>query len=333
MAYTLRQLAECSGAELIGDADCEVHGISSLSSARSGEISFLTSTRYVADLEKTSASAVILTKPHVDACPTHALVVSDPHLAYARIARLFYPLSPPRHAVATSARLDKDCTLDAPVSVAHGVCIGPDVHIAAGCCIAANCVIAPGARLGPDCRLGVGVSVGAGVRLGARVIVQSGTVIGSDGFGMAWTGKDWLKIPQAGTVVVGDDVEIGANTTVDRGALDDTVLENGVKIDNLVHIAHNVCIGEHTAIAACVAIAGSTHVGRRCRIGGAVAISDHLQIADDVVIMGMSGVAKSIRKPGMYASSLPLMEARVWRRSVLRLPQLDAMAKALQQRS
>lgn len=329
MVYTLQQLAECAGAELSGAADCRIHGVASLRLARSGEIAFLASRRHADYLPATRASAVILRRKHLADCPTEALVSEDPYLAYARIANLFHAPPALEHGIASSAELGAGCVLDEPLQLGRGVCIGPRARLGAGCQVEEHCVIGAGARLGPDCRLGPGVTVCPGARLGARAVIQAGAVIGSRGFGMAWTGRDWLAVPQLGSVVIGDDVEIGANTTIDRGALEDTVIEDGVKIDNQVQIAHNVQVGEHTAIAACCGIAGSARIGRRCRIGGAVGISGHLTISDDVTIMAMSGVAKSIDKPGVYASGLPLMEAREWRRAVLRLPQLDAMARTL----
>lgn len=329
MVYTLQQLAECAGADLTGGADCRIRGVASLQLARSGEIAFLASPHYADYLPTTRASAVILRRKHLPNCPTEALVSDDPYLAYARIANLFHAPSTPEHGIARNAEIATDCVLDQPLQLDHGVCIGPGARLGAGCRIGEHCVIGAGVYLGPDCWLGPRVTVYPGVRLGARVVIQAGVVIGSRGFGMAWTGNNWLPVPQLGAVVIGDDVEIGANTTIDRGALEDTVIEDGVKIDNQVQIAHNVRVGEHTAIAACCGIAGSARIGRRCRIGGAVGISGHLSISDDVTIMAMSGVAKSIDKPGVYASGLPLMEAREWRRAVLRLPQLDAMAKTL----
>ena len=334
VAYTLRQLAEQVAATLAGDPHCEVRGVNTLQEAGPGDISFLANPRYVRHLPATRASAVILSKAHSAKCPAHALVVQDPYLAYARIACLFHP-GPvlAEQCIAPSASVGEGCVLDEPVQIGHGAHIGARTRIGAGCHIGAGCVIGEDVSLGPGCRLDAGVYLHSRVRLGARVVVQSATVIGSNGFGMAWTGQDWLKIPQVGTVVVGDDVEIGANTTIDRGALGDTVIGAGVKIDSQVQIAHNVHIGEHTAIAGCTGVAGSTRVGRRCRVGGSVSIAGHLEVADDVVILGMSGVARSIAKPGVYASGLPAMEAPVWRRAVLRLPQLDDMAKTLRELS
>ena len=329
MIRTLGQLAEHVGGRIHGDADCNIDGVATLQNAKPGDISFLANPRYTKYLAGTAASAVIIGEEQLDACPTNALVVTDPYLSYARIATL---LSPPaatqwgRHptaVVADGSRIDSGAWIG-PHSV-----IEADVEIGAGVMVGPGCVVGHGSRIGAGSRLVANVTVCHGSRLGKRVVLHPGVVIGSDGFGLANDGGNWVKVPQLGGVIIGDDVEIGANTTVDRGALDDTIIEDGVKLDNQIQVAHNVYIGAHSAIAGCTGIAGSARIGARCTIGGGVGIVGHTEIADDVHITGMSFVAHSIRKPGVYSSGTPLETNREWRRNYARFHQLDDMARRL----
>lgn len=325
MSYTLGELASLINAELHGDQDIKITNIATLTSARSGDISFLANRRYVNQLAGTSASAVVLGPNDMDLCPVASLVVDDPHLAFARITRLFYP--PEK----VEPGIDKNAIIDESADIAASACIGPNVVIGRqtvindNVSIGAGCVIGDSVTIGGNSRLYPNVFVGSHSVLGQNIIIHPGAVIGSDGFGLANDQGEWLKIPQIGRVVLGDDVEIGANTSIDKGALDDTIIEEGVKIDNQVQIGHNVRIGAHTAIAGCAAIAGSTIIGKRCRIGGAVGISGHISIADDVTITAMSGVANSIKQSGIYSSGIPAMEAGKWRRNVVGIKNLGKL--------
>ena len=330
MEYTLQQIADQLGARLRGDPDLRIRRIADLRTASPGDISFLAAARYSKHLSETRASAVIVQEKQLSACPDSlaALVVKQPYFAYAQVARMFHPCEPvTQHAVDANAFVSEGCRLEQPVQVGAGACLSAGAQVGAGSRIGAACVLEEDVVIGKDCVLHPHVTLCRGVRLGDRVIVHPGVVIGADGFGFAPTSEGWLKIPQTGSVRVEDDVEIGANTTIDRGALDDTVICEGVKIDNQVQIAHNVRIGRHTAIAGCVGIAGGVRIGEWCRIGGATGINGHLEITDHVGIAGMSTVVRDIKEPGQYGSCVPLMEQRVWYRNMQYIPKLEEMAK------
>jgi UDP-3-O-[3-hydroxymyristoyl] glucosamine N-acyltransferase len=328
---TLGQLAEHVGGRIHGDADCEIRGVATLQNAKPGDISFLANPRYTRFLSTTAASAVIVGDAHIAACPAtaSALVVADPYLSYARIATLLNPPAAMPQGRHPSAVVEEGCTIDPSAWIGPQSVIEEGVEIGAQVTVGPGCVIGRGSRIGAGSRLVANVTVCHGSRIGRRVVLHPGVVIGSDGFGLANDGDGWIKVPQLGRVVIGDDVEIGANTTVDRGALDDTVIEDGVKLDNQIQVAHNVYIGSHTAIAGCTGIAGSARIGARCTIGGGVGIVGHTEIADDVHITGMSFVAHSIRKPGVYSSGTPLEGNREWRKNYARFHQLDDMARRL----
>ena len=326
---TLGQLADYVDGDVRGDASCVITGVATLQNAKAGDISFLSNPRYVRHLPATAASAVILSDEYATACPTNALVTQDPYAAYARIATLLVPARAratgrhPRAVVHPGSRVHEGAWIDANAVIEDEVSIEADVVIGPGC------VIARGSRIGQGSCLVARVFVGERSRIGRRAMIHPGVVIGSDGFGFANIDGAWVKVPQLGAVSVGDDVEIGANTTIDRGTLDDTVIEDGVKLDNQIQVAHNVIIGAHTAIAGCTGIAGSARIGARCTIGGGVGIVGHTEIADDVHITGMSFVAHSIREPGLYSSGTPLEPNREWRKNYARFHQLDDMARRL----
>jgi UDP-3-O-[3-hydroxymyristoyl] glucosamine N-acyltransferase len=305
--------------ELRGDPALTVTHVATLARAGQGALSFLANSRYRKLLGGTRATAVVLAPGDAEECPVAAFVDLNPYLAYARIAALLHsppPVPPGIHSSATVA---------AGASVASSASVGPSCVIEAGAVIGervrvgAGCTILAGARIGDDTQLMPRVTLYPGVRVGSRCLLHSGVVIGADGFGFAPDGGVWVKVPQAGSVRIGDDVEIGANTTIDRGAIDDTVVEDGVKLDNQIQVGHNVIIGAHTAIAACTGISGSTTIGRRCMIGGMVGFAGHLTIADDVVVTGCSLVSASIRAAGSYSSGMPTVETRLWRRMVANL--------------
>lgn len=312
-----------------GDPKAEVDGIATLAHARSGQLSFLANPRYKQQLKQTGATAVLVTEEHAVDCPCHAVVVTDPYLAYAKIAGLFAEDEPRPAGIHPAATVDPTARVAADVTVGPGCVIGAETVVESGGRIGPGCVLEDGVHIGPDSRLVANVTVYRGTRIGARARIHAGVVVGSDGFGFANDQGHWRKVAQLGGVQIGDDVEIGANTTIDRGAIEDTVIEDGVKLDNQIQIAHNVRIGADTAIAGCVGIAGSTTIGRRCAIGGGVGIVGHLQIADGVTITAMSLVTGSVKEPGLYSSGTPLEPNERWHRNCVRFKQLDDMARRL----
>jgi UDP-3-O-[3-hydroxymyristoyl] glucosamine N-acyltransferase len=328
MSATLRELADEFGCELHGDAGRVIARVGTLGGAGPDAITFLANPLYRQQLAGTRAGAVILEEKERAGCPTASLVHARPYLIYARIAAYLNPAPAPVAGVHASA------VVASSAQVAPSAEVGPHVAIGRGCKIGEAAVIGAGSVLGNDVHIGAHTRLAArvtvldGVRIGSRCILHPGSVIGADGFGFAPDAAGtWLKIPQLGSVVIGDDVEIGANTTVDRGTIDDTVIENGVKLDNLVQIAHNVRVGEHTVMAAMSGAAGSTKIGKRCMIGGGVVMINQIEICDDVMFTFRSIVTKSIDKPGMYSGGLPAEEAGKWRRNAARFRKLDALAE------
>ena len=329
MTVSLGELAVRFGCELRGDPAATVDSVAALSQAGPRAVSFLVNPKYVAQLADTRAGAVILDAGSAASARVPVLVAANPHATFARVATLLHPDPPLNRGVHPAATVSRSAQVDASSEIAAGAFVGDDARIGAGCYIGPGSVVERGARIGDDCRLVARVVIGPRVSLGHRCIVQPGAVVGGDGFGYAPEKGTWVKVPQLGSVVVGDDVEIGANTTIDRGALEDTVIEEGVKLDNLIMIAHNCRIGAHSALAACVAIAGSSVLGKRCILGGRVGLTGHITLCDDVVVLGTSFISHSISKPGVYSSALPSEEAGVWRRIVGRIKRLDSMAKRL----
>lgn len=327
MAMVLRDLAQRLGVELIGDGDCLIDSVATLQNADRGAVSFLANSHYRRQLHSTRASAVILSPDVVADCPVAALVTDNPYAVYARAAALLNPEPAWSGGVHPSAVVGPSAKVHATAWVGPLSVIEDDATVGPGVYVGPGCVVGAAAALGAHTRLTSRVTVCHGVRIGKRVIVHPGAVIGSDGFGLAKEGDHWLKVPQLGSVWVGDDVEIGANTTIDRGALDDTVLEDGVKLDNLIQVAHNVHIGAHTAIAGCVGISGSARIGRHCMIAGGVGIVGHLEIADNVVVTGMSMVTKSITEPGVYSSGLAAQPGDQFNRNYARFRRLDDLAR------
>lgn len=307
-----------------GDGDCLIEQVATLDNATTGQIACLFDSKYRKFLKVTGASAVIIPRQDLEFCAVPALVTGDPYLAYARVADLLNPVVEttggvhPSAVIAESARIESSCDIGANAVISEEVSLGHHVSIGPGC------VIEAGAMIGDYSRLLANITICHHVCIGKKVLIHPGVVIGSDGFGLAKDNGKWLKIPQIGSVRIGDEVEIGANTTIDRGALQDTIIENGVKLDNQIQIAHNVHIGEHSALAGCVGIAGSASIGKRCMIGGGVGLSGHLKIADDVTITGMSLVTKSITEAGVYSSGWPVRDARTWRKTVGRVHRLVA---------
>ncbi|HWW29034.1 MAG TPA: UDP-3-O-(3-hydroxymyristoyl)glucosamine N-acyltransferase [Steroidobacteraceae bacterium] len=321
--FSLGELAVRFGLKLRGEPSLTIRSVATLSRADSGALSFLANSRYRRQLESTRATAVLVAPADEAHCPVAALIDPNPYLAYARIATLLHPdlEAPagihPTAVVAGGARVAASASIG-PLSV-----IEDDAEIGERVLVGPGCIVQRGARVGADSKLLSRVSLYAGVTLGQRCVLHAGAVVGADGFGFALNAGAWVKVPQVGSVQVGDDVEIGANTTIDRGAIDDTVVANGVKLDNQIQVGHNVIIGAHTAIAGCTGISGSTVIGQRCMIGGMVGFAGHLTIADDVVVTGCSLVSASIKQAGSYSSGMPAVETRLWRRMVAHLRRLD----------
>lgn len=312
MSIPLAELAARVGAELSGDGTALIERVGTLQSAQRDAIAFLVNPRYRSQLATTRAGAVILAPALAGATELPKLVSANPYATFAKVAALLHPSS------AVTGGIDATAIIGAGAVVAPSANVGPYVTIGANAvigervAIGTGSVVGDGSRIGDDTRLHANVTIYADCRIGVRGVVHSGAVIGADGFGMAEEAGRWLKIPQIGRVVIGNDVEIGANTTIDRGALDDTVIEDDVKLDNQIQIAHNCRIGAHTAIAGCTGIAGSTHIGRNCRIGGAAMISGHLHIADGTTISSATQIYDSVDVPGVYTSTFPALPHREW---------------------
>lgn len=329
MSFRLGDLAERLGVALRGDPDHQVERVATLAQADERSISFLSNPRYRRQLTETRAGAVVLATAHLADCPTAVLLSENPQLTLARLLRLMYPEPDPvpgRHpsaVIADSASIHPSAMICAGVVIEDKVEIGERVVVGPGSVIGKGCVI------GPDSHLVARVTLCWGTLVGRRVLIQPGAVIGGDGFGFAREGDRWVRIPQMGRVRLGDDVEVGANTTIDRGTLDETLIGDGVKLDNLIQIGHNVTIGAHSAMAACSGVSGSTRIGCGCTFGGAVGIAGHLEIADEVHLTGMTMVTRSIGEPGIYSSGFPLMPNAEWRKAVARIRELDAMARRI----
>ncbi|MBN7765060.1 UDP-3-O-(3-hydroxymyristoyl)glucosamine N-acyltransferase [Pectobacterium brasiliense] len=329
--YSIRldALAQQLDAQLHGDGDIVITGVASMHSAKTGQITFLSDSRYREQLAGTQASAVVLTEADLPYCQVAALVVKNPYLTYARMAQLLDTTPQPATDIAPSAVIAPDATLGQNVSIGANAVIESGAQLGDGVVIGPGCFIGKDARIGAGTRLWANVTIYHCVELGEHCLIQSGTVIGSDGFGYANDRGNWVKIPQLGTVRIGDRVEIGASTTIDRGALDDTVIGNGVIIDNQCQIAHNVVIGDNTAVAGGVIMAGSLKIGRYCMIGGASVINGHMEICDKVTVTGMGMVMRPITEPGVYSSGIPLQPNKVWRKTAALVMNIDEISKRL----
>ena len=319
---TLAELAQAFGLEARGDAERVICGVATLSRAGPEQLGFLANPRYRRDLASSRAGVVVLRVEDLEHWSGDALIAADPYAAFARIAALFEPHEPVAVGIHPSAVVAADVKIDASASIGPLVSIGARSRIGAGARIGPGCVIGADCEVGADCELAAQVTLVCRVSLGPRVRIHPGAVLGADGFGLAMHEGHWIKVPQLGGVRIGADCEIGANTTIDRGALDDTVLEEDVRLDNLIQIGHNVVIGAHTAMAGCVAVAGSARIGRYCLIGGGAGIAGHIEIADKVTVHAMSFVTHSIHEAGVYGASIPARQAHVWRRTLARLNRL-----------
>ncbi|PHR64904.1 UDP-3-O-(3-hydroxymyristoyl)glucosamine N-acyltransferase [Pseudidiomarina marina] len=320
---TLQQLADAIGAEVQGDAALTITGVATLASAQPGQIAFLANEKYRSQLDTSHASAVIVA-PDVDVPKgMSALRTRNPYAGFAKIAQLLDTTPKPAESIHASAQIHPSAKIGKNVAIGANAVIAENVVLADNVTIGVGCYVGPGTQIGANTQLWQHVVIYHNCVIGEHCLVHAGTVIGADGFGWANEAGKWIKIPQLGRVVIGDRVDIGASTTIDRGALDDTIISNGVIIDNQCQIAHNVFIDEDTAIAGCTVLAGSCRIGKRCLIGGATAINGHISICDDVQISGFSMVIKEITEPGAYASGIPAAPQREWRRNGARYRQLD----------
>jgi UDP-3-O-[3-hydroxymyristoyl] glucosamine N-acyltransferase len=329
--HSLGDLAARFGCLVQGDPATRVTRVASLQEAGADAVVFVMRGKYLPLLAQTRAGAVIVAPEHAAKCTMPALVTKNPYALYARIASLLHPPEAAAAGVHLLAIVDSTAHIDPSASIGADCVIGPDVRIGAGVVLGPQCVVMRGATIGAGTRLVARVTLCDRVSVGERCELLPGAVIGSDGFGWAPDSGGWVKIPQLGSVQIGNDVAVGANTTIDRGTLNDTVIEDGVKLDNLIQIAHNVRLGAHTAIAACTGIAGSTRVGKHCLIGGKVGIADHVEICDHVTLLAMTAVNRSILAPGTYSSTIGFEEVTRFRRNAARFRQLDEMAKELRQ--
>lgn len=322
---TLADICRAVDGELRGDNDAKISGIAPLNSASATDISFLSGARYLEHLKNTEAGVVLLNPEFASECPVSCIKVQDPYLAYAKVTGLFNDSPLPVPGVHPSAVVGANVRLGEAVSIGANSVIGDNVSIGDGSAIGACCAVGDCSSIGENCRLKANVTLYHNVHIGDRVELHSGCVIGSDGFGYAPASGGWQKIHQLGSVRIGNDVSIGASTAIDRGAITDTEIGNGVIIDNQVHVAHNVVIGDNTAIAGCVGIAGSTRIGANCTMGGGVGIAGHLKIGDNVHFTGMTLVSKSVRTPGTYSSSTTMTDNTTWRKNAVRFLHLDRL--------
>jgi len=326
-SYSLREIVERFGGEIAGDPETRVRQVATLEGAAGDCIAFLANDRYLKQLQATRAGAVIVGDAARAATRLPRIVCANPYAYFARVSALFNPQRAAAPGVHGSAVVDASAVIARDVEIGPLAVVGRNARIGSGSAIGAGCCIGDGVEIGRRARLFPNVTVYHDCVIGDRVILHSGVVIGADGFGIAMDEGRWIKVPQIGRVVIGDDVEIGANTTVDRGALDDTVIEEGVKLDNQIQVGHNVRIGAHTAIAGCVGIAGSARIGRYCRIGGASGIAGHITIADHVEISTYTLVTKSIERPGTYTGAYVFEPHHRWLKNAVQLRHLAELAE------
>ena len=328
---SIGELVTRLGGTLKGDPDIRLTAVGTLATAGGGALSFLANPHYRAQLESTGAGCVVLGPDDAGHCPVAAIVADDPYVYYARAAALIAPEPRVSPGIHPSAVIHPDAHIDPAAWVGPQAVIGENAVVGVGASIGPGCVLGDGVRIGAHTRLSANVTVLAEASLGERCLLHPGVVVGGDGFGIAWDGDGWIKVPQLGGVEIGDDVEIGANTAIDRGAIENTVIESGVKLDNLIQIGHNVRIGAHTVIAGCTGISGSTTIGPRCMIAGQVGIAGHLEIAGGTVITGKTLVSHSIQEAGQFSGALPMDDSRKWRRNSARFRNLDDLARRVAQ--
>ncbi|MDG1750701.1 MAG: UDP-3-O-(3-hydroxymyristoyl)glucosamine N-acyltransferase [Thalassotalea sp.] len=329
MSYTLKELANKIGASVHGNENCLIDSIATLLNAKEGQIAFLSNVKYRQQLTDTNASAVIITEDCLDDCQTNALVMKNPYMGYALLAQLLDTTPKTAGNIHPSAVVDASAIIGNNVAIGANAVIESDVELADGVSIGAGCFIGKQVKIGANTSLWANVSIYHRVEIGNNCLIQSNTVIGSDGFGYANHQGNWVKIPQLGSVIIGNNVEIGASTTIDRGALDDTIIKDGVILDNQIQIAHNVVIGENTAMAACSVVAGSTVVGKNCTMAGLVGVNGHINIADGCVFTGFAMVTKNITESGVYSSGLPAQPNKEWQKTNARIRKLETTNKKI----
>ena len=332
MKLTLRRLAGQLQLEYRGKPEQEISGVASLVSAKSGDLCFFQHNKCTIELSGCQCSVLIVPLDFDQETIDKSLIFAEnPHFQFVQAMTIIEPelIGKDDYQQHDSAQISSASRIGKNVSIGALAVIEDDVDIGEGTSIGAGCIIEKGARIGSQCKLHSRVTLGHRVVVGDRCVLHPGVVLGSDGFGLILHQQRWEKVPQIGRVIIGDDVEIGANTTVDRGALDDTIIEQGCKLDNLIQVAHNVRIGAHTAIAACVGIAGSADIGRHCKISGAAVVLGHLSIVDHVTVTAMSLVTKDIKLPGVYSSGTPLLENSQWHKSNARYKSLDRLARTV----
>ncbi|MBN2689698.1 MAG: UDP-3-O-(3-hydroxymyristoyl)glucosamine N-acyltransferase [Gammaproteobacteria bacterium] len=323
--YTLKEIADFLKSEFRGDANCSITSVAPLDKAQTEQITFLERAKFRPFLKTTKASAVIISEKDASRYDGNIIIVKNPYAAYAKITELF--VTPPK---GSTAQIGDNCTIPESAILGAGVVIGHNVTIGENSIIGPNCTINDNSTLGKNCRLYANVNIYQDVIIGDRAIIHSGAVIGSDGFGMANEDGRWIKIHQLGSVKIGNDVEIGANTCIDRGALEDTIIGDGVKLDNLIQVAHNVQIGDHTVIAGCTGIAGSAKIGKHCMIGGAANINGHINICDKTIISGTSSVARPIDEADVYTTGFTAIKHRDWMKIVSKIYQLGEISDRIQ---
>lgn len=327
MARSLGELAAQFGCELVGDPQVNIESVATLSNAGTSQLSFFANSGYRGQLQTTRAAAVLVREKDVGDCPVAALVSEDPYLAYAHIAAELHPPLAVVPGVHQTASIDAGASIDLSAQISANVTVDANSSIGVGVFIGPGVVIGPNCHIGSNSRILANATLVVDVVLGERCIVHPGAVIGADGFGNVQSRSGWVKVPQIGGVRIGNDVEIGANTTIDRGAIDNTVIGDGVRLDNLIQIAHNVVIGAHTAIAAFTGVSGSTVIGERCMFAGQVGIVGHITICDDVIVAGATIISKNIDEPGYYTGNFPGEKARDWKRKVARFRRMDELVK------
>lgn len=332
MSYSLAELTKGLDVTIQGNPECIIHGVATLNQAQSGHIAFLSNPVYRKYLPATEASAVILSAEDAKSCLVNAIISKNPYFVYARIASLFEKKTKLNAGIHPTVVMGENCQIDPGATLAAYVVLGNEVKVAAGAVIGPHCTLGDGCEVGENSQLHANVSLYHQIKIGQRVTIASGTVIGGDGFGFAKHQGVWHKVPQIGRVHIDDDVEIGANCALDRGAIDDTYIGKGVKLDNLIQIGHNVTIGDHTVIAGCTGVAGSAVIGKHCMIGGGTGVGGHTVMADNVAVTGMTEVTKSIREPGIYSSGIGgLCTNQEWRKHSARVHQLGRLMERMKQ--
>ncbi|MFK8011047.1 MAG: UDP-3-O-(3-hydroxymyristoyl)glucosamine N-acyltransferase [Marinicellaceae bacterium] len=327
MKVSLSKLAEKFNLKLDGNGSLIISGVAPLNKANKNQLSFLANSKYTSQLKDSNAGVIIVSESMKADYQGNKLIANDPYVAFAKVASLFQNSNQSFTGIHETAVIAKSAQVEKGVTIGPFSIIGENSIIQSGTVLEARATIGNNCKIGSDCLIKANVVVSYNCSIGNRVIIHPGAIIGADGFGLAREDKGWIKVPQLGAVKIGNDCEIGANTTIDRGTMEDTILEDDVRLDNQIQIAHNVFIGKHTVMAGCSAVAGSAKIGKNCLIGGGVGIIGHLEVCDGVTLQSMALVTRSIKRPGSYSSVAPIQETHEWRKSAVRIKQLDKIAK------